>query len=169
MPLTLAARIGTDTLGKLERAARRRYAEALHLAPDEPLGAIYLFGYTIEIRLKAAYYRVVGLATPSPIDRVRRQFGESRIRTLLLLSSRTAVGHNLIGWARLLEDARASTPGVAALPLPMATQMYAHVQNVAACWTEVLRYRANKPYNEELTAVRSGAEWFKRNARRLWS
>src|SRR5438876_248247 len=61
MPLTLANRIGHDTLGKLELAARRRYAEARRLMVHEPLGAIYLFGYSVEIRLKAAYYRVVGL------------------------------------------------------------------------------------------------------------
>ncbi len=44
-----------------------------------------------------------------------------------------------------------------------------HVQNVEACWTEVLRYRANTPYYDEIEAVRSGASWFKVNGRRLWS
>jgi len=43
--------------------------------------------------------------------------------------------------------------------------MYDHVANVEACWTEVLRYRANKPYDEEMKAVRSGASWFKVNGR----
>lgn len=59
MPLTLATRIGPDTLGKLEQAAQRRYAEARRLVADEPLGAIYLFGYTVEMRLKAPTSRMM--------------------------------------------------------------------------------------------------------------
>jgi hypothetical protein len=68
-----------------------------------------------------------------------------------------------------LETARITTPGATALPAHLAREMYAHVQNAEACWTEVLRYRANKPYSEEMTAVQSAATWFKINARRLWS
>src|ERR1700727_163560 len=64
MKLTLNARKGTDTVKRLEAAVTRRHAEALSLAPVEPLGAIYLFGYTIEIRLKCAYYRLEGI----PLD-----------------------------------------------------------------------------------------------------
>jgi len=166
MPLTLAARIGTDTLGKLEQAARRRYAEARRLVADEPLGAIYLFGYTVEMRLKAAYFRTIRLVPASPLG-LGRGVAEARIRSLLGI--RGAVGHNLYGWARLLETARATTPGATALTVRLAKEMYTHVQNVEACWTEVLRYRANKPYDEEMQVVQSGASWFKVNARRLWS
>lgn len=166
MPLTLATRIGPDTLGKLEQAARRRYAEACRLVVGEPLGAIYLFGYTIEIRLKTAYFRTVGLIPASPLAQPR-VFAEAQIR--MLLGIKGAVGHNLYGWARLLEDARATTPGASPLPGGLAMQMYAHIQTVEACWTEVLRYRANKPYDEEVKAMRSGASWFKVNGRSLWS
>jgi hypothetical protein len=49
----------------LEAAVTRRHAEAFALAPAEPLGAIYLFGYTIEIRLKCAYYRLEGIPSIS--------------------------------------------------------------------------------------------------------
>jgi hypothetical protein len=166
MPLTLATRIGSDTLGKLEQAARRRYAEARRLVADEPLGAIYLFGYTVEMRLKAAYFRTVGLV-PTSILAPSRSLAETQIRSLLGI--RGAVGHNLYGWAKLLETARATTPGATPLASGLASEIYKHVQNVEACWTEVLRYRANKPYDNEVKAVRYGASWFKVNGRRLWS
>jgi len=165
MALTLANRIGPDTLGKLEQAARRRFAEASNLIADEPLGAIYLFGYTVEMRLKAAYFRTVGLAPATNLSKFRKP-AEAQIRSLLGI--RGAVGHNLYGWARLLETARATTPGAIVLPLALAQNMYAHIQNIELCWTEVLRYRANKPYNEELEAVRTGASWVRINGRRLW-
>ena len=165
MPLTLAIRIGFDTLGKLEQAARRRYAEARLLVSHEPLGAIYLFGYTVEMRLKAAYFRTVGLAPASDLAPFRK-VAERNIRTLLGITG--TVGHNLYGWANLLETTRATTPGATALSSRLAKEMYKHVQNIDACWKEVLRYRANKPYDDELKAVRFGASWFKVNSRRLW-
>jgi len=167
MPLTLTARVGPDTLGKLERAARRRFAEAGRLVSDEPLGAVYLFGYTIEIRLKVAYFRTVGLV-PSSVLGNARPVAEARIRRLLGMTG-GAVGHNLYGWAKLLEDARATTPGATPLPGGLAQHMYRHVRNVEACWTEVLRYRANTPYDEELNAVETAARWFRGNGRRQWS
>lgn len=166
MPLTLANRIGTDTLGKLEKAARRRYAEASLLTDKEPLGSIYLFGYSVEIRLKAAYYRTVGLVPRSTLARPR-VIAEAGIRSLLGING--PVGHKLFGWAKLLEHARATTSIAAPLSIGLATEMYAHVQNIELCWSEVLRYRANRPYNEEAKAVRNGAFWFKVNARHLWS
>ena len=164
MPLTLAIRMGPDTLGKLEQAARRRYAEALKLASDEPLGAIYLFGYTIEMRLKTAYYRLIGLTATSQLSRT---IAEGQIRELL--GRKGAVGHDLYGWALLLEQTRGGPPGPGALSPAVQAAMYEHVQNVALCWTEVLRYRATPPYDEELQAVRAAAKWFRTNYKLLWS
>jgi len=92
MPLTLAKRIGPDTLGKIELAAESRYAEARHLLPQYPLGALYLFGYSIEIRLKVAYYRVIGLVPNSELAGPRA-LAEKEIRRLL--NKTGAVGHDL--------------------------------------------------------------------------
>jgi hypothetical protein len=163
MALTLATRIGPDTLGKLERAARRRFAEARKLAADEPLGAIYLYGYSVEIRLKAAYFRTMGLGPSSPISQARA-IAEAQTRTLL--GVRGPVGHNLYGWATLLQTVRLNLSKP--LDSAMVREMYAHVLNIEACWTEVIRYRANRPYDEEIQAVQTGANWFRVNASRLW-
>ena len=166
MPLTLVKRIGDDTLGKLEQAARRRYAEAERLILDEPLGAVYLFGYTIEIRLKASYYRLAGLVTASRLAGYRTA-AEAQIRGFGL--GHGPAGHDLLGWAKLLEDKRATMPAPGPLAPAVLNEMNDHVKNVSLCWAEILRYRANKPYNEELMVVRAAAEWFKRHYRRLWS
>jgi hypothetical protein len=166
MPLTLATRILPDTLGKLEKAATRRYAEAALLVADEPLGAIYLFGYTVEMRLKAAYFRTIGLISTSPLDNPRKA-AENKIR--LFPGLKGPPGHWLYGWARLLEQTRATTHGVLPLPAGLVHSMYTHVQNIETCWTITLRYHANKPYNVELTTVQSSASWFRANGFRLWS
>jgi hypothetical protein len=150
----------------MELAARRRFAEARCLMQSEPLGAIYLLGYTVEMRLKAAYYRTAGLVPSSPLDPPRR-IAESQIRQLL--GAQGPVGHHLLGWARLLEHTRATTHGATPLAPAIASAMYQHVGDVANCWTEVLRYRANVPYNREVNAVWIAANWCKTNSRRLWS
>src|SRR2546422_108673 len=115
MPLKLRDRMGVDTLEKLEDAARRRYAEARELEGSEALGAVYLYGYTIETRLKGACYR---LANTNPRDnlsapaaagaRSPRALAEGRIRQLLGAAAPNQVGHFLLGWLTLLHDARAT-------------------------------------------------------------
>jgi len=168
MPLSLATRIGEDTIGKMEAAARRRYAEASRLVANEPLGAIYLFGYTVEIRLKTAYYRIIGIRPDVPLDK-ERAAAERQIRAFPVRATSRPAGHDTRGWARLVEHARATTTGAKPLAPSFLATMNGHADDVADCWTEILRYRANKPYNKELAAVLKAARWFKRNHSRLWN
>lgn len=168
MPLTLVRRAGADTLGKLEAAARRRFREAHALEESgEHLGAIYLYGYSVEIRLKAAYYRTIGLVPRTTIDRATHRIpAEQMIRNLPSLPPGSAPGHHVIGWAALLEQARAQVGRP--MPAPLVAEMSRQAHNVFKCWTESLRYRANTPYNQELEAVRQAANWFRTHATRLW-
>ena len=173
MPLTLVHRAGVDTVGKLEAAGSRRYREAESLFnAQQPLGAIYLFGYSVEVRLKVAYYRSIGLVSTSVIQgNVHRKPAEDAINGMFNATPRLppgpSPGHHVIGWARLLEQTRAAngTP----LAIAIADQMHAHAQNLFLCWVEFLRYRGNKPYDMEVQAVRFAARWFRANARRLWN
>src|SRR6266542_2523497 len=113
MPLTLKTRTGRDTIRKLEAAATRRYAEASRLTTHEPLGALYLFGYVVEIRLKAAYYRLAGLGATDDLGHrppgaigSPRELAEGQIRTILGLQGRSSVGHHLNGWVQLIISTR---------------------------------------------------------------
>ena len=165
--LTLVRRAGSDTLGKLESAARLRYREAQALqAQGEQLGAIYLYGYSIEIRLKVAYYRTIGLGPATVVSNLHRKPAEDAIKNLPALPAGTSPGHHVVGWARLLEQTRASQGSP--MDSSMVTAMHRHADNVFQCWVEFLRYRANKPYNQELQAVVDAAKWFRKFSRRLW-
>jgi hypothetical protein len=175
MPRELLNRIGVDTLAKLEAAATRRYAEAGRLAADEPLGALYLYGYTIEMRLKAAYYRLVGVAenwdieTPVPPNQSSpRKVAQNQIKQLLGPNSPNQVGHHLPGWAFLLINTR-STHVLGAFAPDFETALGNHVKAAARHWKETLRYRANRPYNSESSEVAAAARWIKTRYRRLWS
>jgi hypothetical protein len=173
MPKALLDRIGPDTPRKLEAAAVRRFAEALRLQHDEPLGALYLYGYTIEMRLKAAYYRLTSVPLHADIaatlpnqSKSPRALAEDQIR--LLMNLKTPVGHHLTGWARLvIETRRNHVLG----PLQQADEndLWTHAQKAARLWSESLRYHANKPYDQELGDVAAAARWLKRKYRTLWS
>src|SRR6185437_16834464 len=110
MPLTLVKRSGRDSLGTLEASAlvRMREAEVLYL-DGQRLGAVYLYGYAIEISLKTAYYRVIGLVPAALIDKgLHRIPAEKSIKAMIGLPSHpqgaASPGHNVIGWARLLDQ-----------------------------------------------------------------
>ena len=124
----LVERAGEDTLGKLEAAAlsRIREAEALYTA-GQRLGAVYLYGYVIEISLKAAYYRVIGLIPATLIQKkLHRRPAEDAIENMKTLPAHPhggpLPGHHFVGWARLIEQERA-TPGHTPLDITLAKQL----------------------------------------------
>ncbi len=173
MRTNLVIRAGADTPGKLEAAARGRFQEARLLqAQGHWLGAVYLYGYVIEMTLKSAYYRVIGLTSATLIDyRHHRKPAEVAIADLPDLPrhqiGKQPAGHHLVGWATLLHDTR-SRPGFQAMDQKLADLMHQHVNQAFACWAEFLRYHANRPYESELRIMFEAARWYRRNASRLW-
>jgi hypothetical protein len=175
MPLSLVRRAGGDTLGKLESTARIRFREAEQRhAQGEALGAIYLYGYSVQTRLKSAYYRTIRLAPGSPIDPHRRlaeraieALGPARLPRHPAPARGPSAGHHVIGWAILLEDTH-KQPGRVPLDAAFAKRVHAHASTVFKCWAEFFRYRTNTPYNMELQATRDAARWFRAHAARLW-
>jgi len=150
-----------------------REAEVLYL-DGQRLGAVYLYGYAIEISLKTAYYRVIGLVPAALIDKgLHRIPAEKSIKAMIGLPSHpqgaASPGHNVIGWARLLDQQRATPALGRPLDTNLATELHNRMQDVFNCWAEFLRYRANLPYNQEVQAVRASARWIRRNYAKLWS
>jgi hypothetical protein len=154
--------------------ARLREAEVLYRS-GRRLGAVYLFGYAVEITLKCSYYRVIGLVPSTLIDpRLHRRPAEDAIRNMIGLPSHPqgppAVGHNVVGWARLVEQERAKPVlGRTALSAKLTADLHARMMEVFNYWAEFLRYRNNKPYHQEVIMMRINAKWIRRNYRRLWS
>lgn len=173
----LPIRVGPDTPAKLEAAAARRYAEARRLALDgERLGALYLYGYSIEMRLKAAYYQLAGVPRHWDIEQPRpgstqspRKIAQLAIQVQLPPPpAKQPLGHYLPGWARLVIDTRVGH-ALGPLAAALANDLWNQVQTAARSWKESLRYHANKPYDEELDEVVAAARWFQLNYRRFWN
>ena len=68
MPRRLLARWQPECIREFRASARQRFQDALSLAGnDRRTGAIYLWGYSAEMHLKAAYFSVIGIADTATI------------------------------------------------------------------------------------------------------
>jgi hypothetical protein len=161
MPRRLPARWQPESIREFRASARQRFDDGLALAASgRRTGAIYLWGYSAEMTLKAAYFALTGLAETDvltwggrilpAIDRGRYVFG--------IAWPKPGQGHNVRAWAELLVLERAAAPGAAYAP-PFAVDVQRHGQRIGRLWSETLRYHKNLAYLYEVRQVREAAEW----------
>jgi hypothetical protein len=163
MPILLAdpRRLGTDVVPTLEKAAAQRLAEADTLwEAGHGLAAIYLYGYSVEMRIKAAYFRfdfqTQGLDPRTIIDAARRNLAAGQFAALGL---RKKPGqHDVLGWAQLLV-ARRVILAMRYAPI-LERELVNQSRTLSDRWIETLRYRSNTPYRHEVRNVREVAAWF---------
>jgi len=163
MPRLLADRLRTfDTVSGLAKAAdqRARDAECLY-GQGHGLAAIYLFGYEVEMRVKAAYFRYYfSLRQLPPTTRIDTSLRQQVIAQHQQLGLPRKPGHHdILGWSQLLVSERRSRHNPYSLVMERAVLDQAEL--ISQRWSEVLRYRANIPYRHELRTVREVAAWFR--------
>ncbi len=164
MPILLAKRVGTDTVPKLEQAADQRAqdAEAL-MSQGHALAAIYLFGYEAETRIKVAYFRFFFKHVQPPLDPltpISHQLRNDATSEWLTLGLSVRPGpHDISGWAKLLIAKRREKR--AAYDRIFEQTFSEQAERISNRWSEVLRYRANIPYAQELRAVREAVAWIR--------
>jgi len=115
MPRRLLERCRPDSIREFRAAARQRYDDALALATSgHRTGAIYLWGYSAEMTLKAAYFSLVGLAETDVITwQGHLQPAINRGQGMGVPWPRPGAGHNVSAWAELLVAERALTTATA--------------------------------------------------------
>jgi hypothetical protein len=155
---------GHDCIEEFERAAAQRHAEAIVLDKrSRKLAAIYLFGYSVEMRIKSLYFYNAGFGPSIPILVTDRA---SAVSMWQMLGLPTKPGpHDILGWAQLAVAARATTRLTQYGSL--GTDAVAHAQSLGPVWSEVLRYRCCEPRTSEWKLARSVAQWFGRNYDRM--
>jgi hypothetical protein len=164
MSVTFAQRLGPDTIRKLEDSAPHRIEEARQLRDAKRhLAAVYLLGYSIEMRMGAAYFRLQRLGINEPIDR------DMRRRAIALAQQNDLMGrepHELIGWARLLVFRRAtlSPPAYADSFGKVLVEKATAAYNL---WRPCMRYRHTDVPLELMEEMMQIAEWFGQNCKRF--
>ena len=102
--------LGRDCIAEFEAAAVQRHAEARDLLRrSRDLGAIYLYGYSVELRLKVAYFATPGVVSTAgvpfgPHDPITEDDRKTAMRewSVLGLPRKAFNGHDVELWAALV-------------------------------------------------------------------
>lgn len=159
-PLAERSERRCDSIARFRSAAVGRYrdADALFEA-GRRLGAIYLYGYTAEMLLKAAYFRLAGRAPDDPIERSHLDAAK-RHATRNLGLTWTGNFHDLGAWVDLLVHERRSRG--APHPPAVARELPSRVYTLYANWRESIRYDTARPSAREAAETRGSAAWLLR-------
>lgn len=162
MPQLLPVRFASECIREFELAAEERYVDALQLADSgRRTGAIYLFGYVVEMELKAGFLRLAGHADDDPIS-IQTLWNYSGPRANTMARSLGLAGaknlHDVEAWAELIVAYRSSRNRVYS-ERRFAARLLANVRAIAERWTEALRYHKNVAFAHELNAVRTACSW----------
>jgi hypothetical protein len=168
MPRRLLARWQPESIREFRASARQRFEDGLALAAaGHRTGAIYVWGYTAEMLLKAAYFSLLGRPEMAGLT-----WGADILpainadRGMGIAWPLAGQGHNVRAWAELLIAERAATPG-AAYPYPFDREVQERGQTIGELWSEALRYHKNLAYLYEMNQVWEAAEWLLVNAAAL--
>lgn len=161
----LVSHLAPDTISRLERAAKNRYndGERSSSAPAGYLGAVYLFGYSAEMCLAAAYYRGSGFAPNDPIDRDtrhRRMAQARQIRTSTGEPLMSSDPHPLVGWARFLEWQRSASPDLTDRERERLSEAIHKAELIYKHWRPELGYKIRDVVQSQFGEVRKAAMWF---------
>lgn len=161
MPRRLLNRCQPDSIREFRAAAKMRFDEGLSLATSgHRMGAVYLWGYTAEMVVKAAYFSLSGLALNDIITwSAHIQPAIAKGIGIGIYWPPQGKGHNVRAWAELLVAERALSPATSYQPA-LALSVQKHGQRIESLWRETLRYHKNQAYLFEMTQLREATEWF---------
>jgi hypothetical protein len=165
VPRLLTQRLQPDSIAQFRVSARIRHEDASQLArSNRGLAAIYLWGYTVEMTVKAAWFALLGY--PEHRSIVRSDLEAAKVKAKSYGIGWSGNFHDLEAWAQLLIQHRAASNR------PYSVHHFDkilldHSRRVYHRWRESLRYKRNVPYRFEVEAVAESAEWFLTNSRDL--
>lgn len=161
---SLADHLAPDTTKSLTRAAEERIEDAGRLLAEKRfLAALYLFGYSVEMVLAAAYFRSAGFLPSMPIDRETRHRHMVRARQMTMETGEPLMDsdpHPLVGWARSLQRQRSASPDLTARQVQLLANAVDKAEMVYKHWRPELRYKTAQVTEQQIEEVRKSAIWF---------
>lgn len=163
MPLNALA--NPETLQDFELAAQERYWEGLELmVAGRESGGVYLLGYTAEMLLKLASFR---LESVRPTDLVKPRLAPVRNWMKQTCPGIDSEGfHSLVFWATYLRTRRRQQ----GRPLDqlMESQLAQRTRRLYAVWAVEMRYRSLRLPASDLRSAYDSVTWIRDNYLRLW-
>lgn len=144
MPKRLPDRWQPESIREFRASARQRFEDGLVAAANgRGTGAIYVWGYSAEMILKAAYFQHIGIPERNVLTwrgdiLPAIQKGRSTYNIVWPISGQ---GHNVQAWAELLVAERINL----GIPFPsfFGILVQRQGQRIGQLWREILRYHKN--------------------------
>jgi hypothetical protein len=169
--VSLADHLAPDSINLLERAAKQRMTDAACLSADgRRLTAVYFLGHAVEMCLCAAFFRSVGFAPNTPIDRDTRKRRMTHARQIQASDGQPLMSsdpHPLVGWARYLEWQRGLSGALSNQERGRLGEAVRRAGIAYRHWRPELRYKVTEVGAPVLAEVRMAAEWFIQHLGRL--
>lgn len=159
-----------DSIQEFEQARHDRLYDGLTLWSEghdhSPAGAVYLLGYTVEMALKCAYFRVLKLPISDPITGSELKTARGKAAVFGITAPPESY-HSVRFWCELLREQRRSDN----MPLEASLdqELVAETAAVYDRWSVEMRYKASYTALGTLSRVLQAAEWFELNYVRLYS
>lgn len=164
MPKLLVARFAADSIAQFRIAAQMRYREAHSLAGlGHGTAAIYLWGYTAEMVIKAAWFTLIGMPDTRPIGFADLAAAVSLAKGYGIVWPLPGKYHAVFHWGQLVVQHRMAL-GKTYHSAKFGVRVIEHSRQIYDCWREVLRYKKNRAYPFEVAAVAESTNWLLVNA-----
>ena len=159
MPCRFLDRLRFNSIAEFRLAAAQRAidAEAL-MSAGRRTGAVYLWGYYVEMILKAAYFSARNFAYNQAITFADLQYAKNSAPSLGISPFHNY--HDLRAWAELLVEYRVQIPHLRYNSSLMGSQIIANAQKAYSLWRESLRYHENRAYVYEAEQMKTTVQWF---------
>lgn len=156
----------SDSLQWYERARTERLYDGLCLEYGERhFGAVYLLGYSVEMTLKIAYFRLRGYGPDTSIGGRELYSARTEADDLRVRYDREGF-HGLLFWADLVVRYRAITAD--AFEPAFSIELMQRARHMHDNWTVAMRYVHMDVSEPIFTQVCNSAMWFEENSERLW-
>lgn len=155
-----------DSIQEYEAARLERLYDGLQLSEsDRPYGAVYLIGYSVELTLKVAFFRLRGYAPNYVISNADMRTAEAEAMRLRV-SYGSESFHSVLFWADLVIRFRRSI----GRPLrgSVESQLLKRARRLHVNWKVEMRYKRDRGSEQDYSSALNAAIWFEENAARLW-
>jgi hypothetical protein len=167
MPRPLPQRFTPDSIREFRASARVRHEDGVSAAEaGRRTAAIYLWGYSAEMTLKAAYFALIGFADRQPITLTDLRAARTHAVGVLGVTWPTHSLHDLRGWADSIVAER-TVRGWHYPDPAVGRSLRRQVQVLGRLWSETLRYHKNRAYDYEVRQAREAVEWLIANSARF--
>lgn len=165
MSLRIRLKAIPETVQDFELASEQRYWEGLELMiTGHRAAGIYLMGYAVEMRLKAACFRLDGAKQGDmvkPYLAPARRLGQNLFPTIPDESY-----HSVNFWGELLRHKRRLVRG--AVDHALESTFCFRCTRLHLMWWIEMRYRPDQALPAEVNAVFEDATWFRDSYVSLW-